>query len=197
MPFSDFSSLQKRCQAGLLAMTMMLMSPMTVVAKSTRIEKISQPAIEEAANKGLFDDIVNVITGGNDNICLPFLGCIDVGQVTETLVMEQLKQMLTKDNAPIAVDADDVYPVSLHLSGVTFNQPQLLDLTLVQPDTVIPPGDYLIPVMGICLEQTFSSPNGHRYRLAPMGGTHQTVLADFLATTATQGLDYQTIQGVT
>lgn len=200
MRFSATSSSRKRLNSMLFAASLLISYPLTLPLKAeASLSETNNIALSEAADadsKGLFGDIVDLVTGGKDGFCLPIIGCVDVGSITEDIVMEQLEQLLAKENAPIAVDVDDAFPVFQLLPGSVFDRPQLLDVTQLDDNTPIPAGDYVIPVIGFCLEQTFGSPNGHRYQLAPMGGTQQNIMADFLSSASPDELDYRTTQGI-
>ena len=163
------------------------------VARTTNADRQAETPETEVA--GFFDTIIDAVTGGG-NTCIPIVGCVDVGKVGEEAILRELRSQLTEENAPILAKADNVFPTNSQLPGAVMDTVQVLDLTQLAPNTPISAGDYIIPVKGYCLEKRFSSPNGHRYQLAPLGGTRQTIMQDFLSAADQRHMDYGTTQGV-
>jgi hypothetical protein len=83
--------------------------------------------------KGLFDDINRVI--GGKKICVAGF-CIDSGQLTESLLAKQLREISEK-NAPVTVSSDKLFPRTSSLPGNEFN-PVVLDLQNANPQDAIP-----------------------------------------------------------
>jgi hypothetical protein len=96
-------------------------------------------------------------------------------------VVKALGETLQKE-APIASSAKDVFPTVAKLPGKAFNpngnaQPVLQQLRTSKDGTVmLPPGDYAVPVDVFCMKASASSPNGHRYLLAPLKGKMADVI---------------------
>ena len=132
------------------------------------------PKIEQdiAREKGLLDGIFK---GGK--ICLIPGLCVNTRDETEKLLAKQIRD-IAKKNAPITASGDNLFPVVGSLPGESF-EPDLLDLRNAQPDEIIPPGDYVIPVRAYCLQKRASSPKAHRYVLGQYAGKKQKVLAAF------------------
>lgn len=155
------------------------------------------PNIEQhiAREKNLFD----IFKG--KKICI--LGiCVNTRDITEELLAKQIRDIATK-NAPITASSDNLFPVVDSLPGESF-EPDLLDLSNAQPDEIIPPGDYVIPVRAYCLQKRASSPDAHRYVLGQYAGKKQKVLAAFnkaiaktdIPTTDLQNLSWAIQSGV-
>ncbi len=141
--------------------------------------------------KGLFDDINRVI--GGKKICVAGF-CIDSGQLTESLLAKQLREISEK-NAPVTVSSDKLFPRTPSLPGNEFN-PVVLDLQNANPQDAIPPGDYAIFVEVYCLQKVAASPNGHRYLLGQYGGKRKEVLAALNLATANSDLAHQDLQNL-
>lgn len=144
---------------------------------------------------GIFDTIIDAVTGGGD-VCIPIVGCVDVGAAGEEAILRELRSQITADNAPLLVQTDSAYPTTSQLPGGQMSKVQVLDFSQLSANTLVPAGDYAIPVTGYCLEERFSSPNGHRYQLAPLGGTRQSYVTDFLSAAQLEGLTVSETQGV-
>lgn len=156
------------------------------------------PKIEQdiAREKNLFD-----IFKGKKICLIPGL-CINTTDITEELLAKQIRD-IAKKNAPITASSDNLFPFVDSLPGESF-EPALLDLRNAQPDEIIPPGDYVIPVRAYCLQKRASSPDAHRYVLGQYTGKKQKVLAAFnkaiaktdIPTTDLQNLSWAIQSGV-
>ena len=106
-------------------------------------------------------------------------------------------QNLAKEGAPLTVSTDNLYQRVESLPGKTF-KPALLDLRHASANTVIPAGDYVLPVRVFCMQHQAGSPNGHRYQLGHFGGTRQKVLQAFNRAAALNKKNYSQaeLQGV-
>ncbi|QLE57419.1 hypothetical protein [Nostoc sp. TCL26-01] len=139
--------------------------------------------------KGLLDSII----GGDKKICVAGF-CVDSGQLTESLLAKQLKEISEK-NAPVTVSSDKLFPRTSSLPGNEFN-PVVLDLQNANPQDTIPAGDYVIFVNAYCLQKVAASPNGHRYLLGQYGGKRKEVLAALNLATANSDIAHQDLQNL-
>jgi hypothetical protein len=137
-------------------------------------------------------------------ICLPILGCVDTGlpnviekPLENTVKKEALRSIfrgIINDETPVVVSTDNLYPVKSQLPGSEFN-PSLLDLTgSLDPNAVIEPGDYVIPVKVYCLKKKASSPHGKRYLLSKYKGKYQEVLKDLNRAASFSNIPHQQLQ---
>ena len=134
-------------------------------AFDSRIAPRGKPRKEtsDGKDKGLFDSIL--------------------GGITELALRNKI-QDLAKDGAPVTVSTDNLYQKIETLPGGSF-KPVLLDLRRAAANTVIPVGDYILPVRVFCMQHQAGSPSGHRYQLGRFGGKRQTVLQAFNRATTT------------
>jgi hypothetical protein len=96
-------------------------------------------------------------------------------------VVKALGETLQKE-APITSSAKDIFPTVAKLPGKAFNPTANAQLVLQQLRTskdgtvMLSPGDYAVPVDVFCMKASASSPNGHRYLLAPLKGKMADVI---------------------
>lgn len=179
---------------SMLSMSITATAAVSVSAQAKpEVHTTAQNVPESIANeKNFFNDLFRSITG-RDRICLGPL-CVSPGQITQDLVMRQLRGAIA-DMAPVTVSTQDLYPTVRNLPNQPFT-PELLYLANAPTDAVIPPGDYIVLVEVYCLQSSASSPDGHRYRLGRYGGARQAVLQDLNLAATNSRYNQSEIQGL-
>lgn len=152
---------------------------------------LNKPTQVDSQDKGLLDDLFN--RGGGGRVCLGPL-CINPGQITERIVMEQLRK-LVRDDAPVTVSDRNLYSTARSLPGEDFS-PTLLYLADAPAQGEIPPGDYVLLVQTYCLDAAATTPDGHRYRLGRYGGDRREVLQALNQAAATSPYSQSEVQGL-
>jgi Contact-dependent growth inhibition CdiA C-terminal domain/Pre-toxin TG len=142
-------------------------------------------------------------------ICLPIVGCIDtpapdvLERPLEGAIKGEVYNALAKvldEEAPITSSAKAIFPTVATLPGETFNADgnasKLAEKLILLPDgsTILPVGDYSIPLDVFCMKHSASSPNGHRYLLAPLQGSMSAVISALNARSVGYGVPRSQLQ---
>lgn len=168
---------------------------------------------DNTANAALIDNPSTVENNPNEKepiaICLPIVGCVKtpvpdaIEKPLENVIKNKVYQGLSKvlgQEAPIVSSTKAVFPLSDTLPGNAFdndgNASQLAKRLTLLPDgsIVAPAGDYRIPLDVYCMKHNVSSPNGHRYLLAPLKGKMAESIAALNARSLGYGISHSQLQ---
>ncbi|MBW4590134.1 pre-toxin TG domain-containing protein [Aetokthonos hydrillicola Thurmond2011] len=151
----------------------------------------------------------NRTNGSKVAICLPFIGCDKIklpreierplGGAIQGEVYKSLANTLG-ESAPIVSSAKAVFPSAESLPGEPFNARnnavENAERLILLPDgsAVMAAGDYAIPLDVYCMKHHASSPNGHRYLLAPLQGKRAGVISALNARSVNYGVARSQLQ---